>query len=167
MKLLTDFIIEEANMDHSGHEHLHHRKPEEADEGEIVGRPTLLAKYAGRVDENQILGSLRQIGYPPEDVSVLFQLEGSDQVVDQFTGHVAAGQALTDEELARQREERGHTAVLMHPEQEQFEAVKGALSALGEVQIDYSGETHAFGRLGGVDRIDEGAEQPSPDEQAT
>jgi hypothetical protein len=154
-------------MDHAGHEHLHHHKPEEADEGEIVGRPTLLAKFAGRVDEEQILGSLRQIGYPAEDVSVLFRVEGSDQVVDQFTGRVAAGQALTDEELAHHREGRGHTAVLMHPEPELVQAVKGALSALGEVEIEYSGETHAFGRPGGVDRVDEGEQQPSPDEQAT
>jgi len=155
-------------MDHAGHEHLHHRKPEEADEGEIVGRPTLLAKFAGRVEAERILGTLRQIGYPAEDVSVFFRVEGSDQVVDQFTGHVAAGQALTDEELARRKEEKGHTVVLMHPEPDLVPAVKGALAQVGEVEIEYSGETHAFGRLGGVDRIDEGGEQqPSPDEQAT
>jgi hypothetical protein len=151
-------------MDHLDHTHEHHREPGLADESEIVGKPTLLAKYAGRVDNEQILGGLRQMGYPLEDVSVFFRVEGSDQVVDQLTGKVAAGQALTEEELAHHKAGSGQTVVLMHPEPEQLEDVRQALSRAGNVEIDYSGETHAFGRPGGVDRVDE---TPGTDEQAT
>jgi hypothetical protein len=129
--------------------------PAEAVEGEIVGRPTMLAKFTGKQDTQAVLDALGQIGYPVEDVSVLFRPEGSDQVIDQETGHVAAGQSLTEEEVASHREWRGQTVVLLHPLPEQAGAVQAALAKLGEVDIEYAGETHALGRPGGVERKDE------------
>src|SRR5262245_48403189 len=132
-----------------------HQKPADAVEGEIVGLPTMLAKYQGQVDAEQILSSLRRIEYPVEDVSVLFRIEGSDQVVDQLTGHMAAGQSLTDEELERKHLEKGQTVVLLHPEPDRTVVVREALASVGPVEIEYEGETHAFGRPGGVVREDE------------
>lgn len=132
-----------------------HENPADVQEGEIVGLPTMLAKYAGRQDANRILESLKQIGYPLDDVSVLFRLEGSDQVLDQLTGQVAAGQALTDKDLHSPKVEHGQTVVLMHPYREQLQAVEAVLQSIGPVEIEYTGETHAFGRLGGVERKEE------------
>ena len=130
-----------------------------AAQGEIVGRPTMLAKFGGRLDPQQVLGCLERVGYPLEDVSVLYQVEGSDQVVDLTTGHVASGQSLTDEELSAQKSQRGQTLVLLHPTGEQAPAVRQALAELGHPnshpEIEYAGETRAHGRLGGVDRHDE------------
>src|SRR5436309_1153063 len=135
----------------------HHRDPAQAPEFEIVGRPTLLARYEGRLDAEQILDSLRRVGYPVDDVSVLFRVEGKDEVLDLRTGHPAAGQAITDEELKPKQLTRGQTAVLLHPDPAQVEAVRQALAEVGTPDIEYAGETHAFGRPGGVDRIDEPA----------
>jgi len=137
---------------------LEHHSPEAAPENEIVGRPTLLAKYAGRLDAQQILDALGQVGYPLNDVSVLFKLAGSDEVVDLVSGQIAAGQSLTEKELERFNQkhgQNGQTAVLLHPEQGQFAAVKQALEQIGQVDIEYAGETHAYGRPGGVAREDE------------
>jgi hypothetical protein len=133
----------------------HHHDPAQAPEYEIVGKPTMLAKFEGRLDAERILDSLRRIGYPLEDVSVLFRVEGSDEVLDLTTGQPAAGQAITEEELKPKQLTRGQTAVLLHPNPEQLEAVQQALSEIGTPDIEYAGETHAFGRSGGVDREDE------------
>lgn len=127
----------------------------DAPQGEIVGRPTMLAKFQGRLDAEPILESLKRIGYPLEDVSVLFRIEGGEQVVDLVAGRVAAGQSLTDEELNARKLAKGQTVVLMHPTTEQFPAVKQALSEIGTAELEYVGETHAFGRSGGVERHDE------------
>src|SRR5438094_9401440 len=86
-----------------------------AEQGEIVGKPTMLAKFEGLLSVEQVLDCLRRVEYPLEDVSVLFRIEGSDQVVDLTTGHVAAGQSLTDGELNAQKSERGQTLVLLAP----------------------------------------------------
>jgi hypothetical protein len=132
-----------------------HETPAEAGEGKIVGRPTMLAKFEGRLDHEQVLRSLERTGYPLEDVSVLFRPEGSDQVVDLTTGHVAAGQSLTDEEIERRKLEKGQTVVLLHPTTEQVQSVNAALAEIGTPEIEYSGETHAHGQPGGVVREDE------------
>jgi hypothetical protein len=139
---------------------LEHVAPEAAPENEIVGRPTLLAKYEGRLDAKQILDALGAAGYPLNDVSVLFKVAGSDEVVDLVSGQIPAGQSLTERELARinqKTQEAGQTAVLMHPEREQLEAVRNALAQVGTPDIEYAGETHAFGGPGGVTREDEQA----------
>ena len=127
----------------------------DAAQGEIVGRPTMLAKFEGHLDPGPILDSLKRIGYPLEDVSVLFRVLGGDQVYDLVAGHVAAGQSLTDEELNARKLAKGQTVVLMHPTTAQFPAVKQALSEIGTADIEYVGETHAHGRVGGVERSDE------------
>src|SRR5437762_2197602 len=93
----------------------HDHDPAAAPEFEIVGLPTLLAKYQGRLEAEQILDSLRRVGYPTDDVSVLFRVEGSEEVIDLRTGHPAAGQAITDEELKPKHMTHGQTAVLLHP----------------------------------------------------
>jgi len=130
-----------------------------AEQGEIVGKPTMLAKFEGMLKVEQVLDCLRRIEYPLEDVSVLFRIEGSDQVVDLTTGHVAAGQSLTDEELNAQKAQRGQTLVLLHPNSQQAPGVRQALAEIGHPdthpEIEYAGETRAHGRPGGVDRHDE------------
>ncbi len=133
----------------------HRHDPAQAPEFEIIGKPTLLAKFEGRLDAEQILDSFKQIGYPLDDVSVLFRIEGSDEVIDLTTGQLAAGQAITQEELKPKQLIRGQTAVLLHPTPEQLEAVRQALAQFGTPDIEYAGETHAFGRPGGVDRKDD------------
>lgn len=150
----TDRPIEE-NVKHLERvEHLEHHVPAEAAEGEIVGLPTMLAKFDAYYDAESVLSCLRGIGYPLEDVSVLFRLDGSDQVLDLTTGSVAAGQSVTEEEI-RDQKVKGHTVVLLHPGTDQAQTVRQALSSLGNVDVEYSGETHAFGRVGGVEREDE------------
>jgi hypothetical protein len=130
-----------------------------AEQGEIVGKPTMLAKFDRMLNVEQVLDCLRRVEYPLEDVSVLFRIEGSDQVVDLTTGHVAAGQSLTDEELNAQKSQRGQTLVLLHPTGEQAPSVRKALLEIGHPdfhpEIEYAGETRAHGRPGGVDRHDE------------
>src|SRR5207244_1604711 len=128
----------------------------EAEQGEIVGRPTMLVKYEGRLNAEQILNTLKQINYPLEDVSVLFRVEGGDQVVDLITGHVAAGQSLTDAAAHKKAEnQNGQTVVLLHPTPAQAAAVRKALVEVGAADIEYAGETRAHGRPGGIDRHDE------------
>lgn len=134
---------------------IHHTDPAEAPEGEIVGKPTLLAKYAGRVEVQPVLDALGATGYPIADVSVLFRIGGSDQVSDQVSGQVAAGQSVTEEELKKRAAQGGQTVVLMHPTQAQLQAVQAALSSVGQVEFEYSGETHVLGKPGGPERIDE------------
>jgi hypothetical protein len=137
-------------------DHIEHHNPTEAPEGEIVGLPTMLAKYDSYYPADDVLGALGGIGYPLEDVSVLFRLQGTDQVLDLTTGDVAAGQSVTEEEIHSEKV-KGHTVVLLHPAAGQLEAVRQALSQVGNVDIEYSGETHALGKPGGVDRVDEQA----------
>lgn len=134
-------------------DHLH--DPAKAPEFEIIGKPTLLAKFEGRLDAAQILDSLGRIGYPLDDVSVLFKVGGSDEVLDLTTGQPAAGQSITEKDLKPKNLSNGQTVVLLHPEPEQLDAVKQALSAVGTPDIEYAGETHAFGRPGGIDRKDD------------
>jgi hypothetical protein len=134
-------------------------RPAEAPQGEIVGKPTMLATFDGMLNVEQVLDCLKRVGYPLEDVSVLFRVEGSDQVVDLTTGHVAAGQSLTDEELNARKSQKGQTLVLLHPTGEQAPAVRKALAEIGHPNvhpdIEYAGETRAHGRPGGIDRHDE------------
>ena len=134
---------------------MQHQTPAEAPESEIVGKPTLLAKYEGRLDAQAVLNALGRAGYPLEDVSVLFKVLGSDEVIDLASGQVAAGQSLNERELTPQKAQQGQTAVLLHPTVEQLDGVKAALAELGKADIEYAGETHAFGRPGGVEREDE------------
>jgi hypothetical protein len=140
------------------HEHSQHEDPALAPEGEIVGKPTMLAKFSGKQDAQKVLDALGAVGYPLNDVSVLLRIEGSDQVLDQVSGHVAAGQSVTEEELQKNKDTPGQTVVLLHPLPEQSHSVEAALSQLGQVEFEYSGETHALGRPGGVEREDETVE---------
>ena len=123
--------------------------------GEIVGRPTLLATYNGRIDAQSILDRLGQTGYSLEDVSVYYRPQGTDQVIDAVTGQVAAGQSLNEGELKRDTLEKVDTLVLMHPDHTQFPAVQQALiSAGGSPDIKYSETTHASSDLEGVKRYE-------------
>lgn len=133
----------------------HRHDPAQAPEFEIIGKPTMLAKFEGRLDAEQILDSFRRIGYPLDDVSVLFRVAGSDQVIDLTTGQPAAGQSITEKELKPKQLMNGQTDVLLHPTPEQLDAVRQALSEIGTPEIEYAGETHAFGRPGGIDRKDD------------
>jgi hypothetical protein len=135
-------------------DNLEHHEPTEAPEGEIVGLPTMLAKFDGYYPADQVLQALGSIEYPLEDVSVLFRLQGTDQVLDLTTGDVAAGQSVTEEEI-RSEKVKGQTVVLAHPPSDRLESVRQALSQVGNVEIEYSGETHALAEPGGVDRQDE------------
>ncbi|MFL5735119.1 MAG: hypothetical protein ACJ78Q_18340 [Chloroflexia bacterium] len=134
-------------------------KPAVAAQGEIIGKPTMLVKYDGMLDAETVLSCLKRVNYPLEDVSILFRVEGSDQVMDLTTGHMAAGQSLTDEELSARKSQSGQTLVLLHPTAEQAPAVRQALTEIGHPnlhpEIEYAGETRAHGRPGGVDRHDE------------
>ena len=110
-------------------------------------------------DAEKVLSCLRQVEYPLDDVSVLFRFAGTDQVMDLTTGHMAAGEALTDEELSARKSQGGQTLVLLHPTAAQAQAVRQALTEIGHPnfhpEIEYAGETRAHGRPGGVDRHDE------------
>lgn len=117
-----------------------------------MGLPTLLAIYEGKLDATLIMGALRSTGYPPEDVRIYHRIKGTDQVLDAFTGHVAAGQSLTEEEIQKKHLEQVDTLVLMHPDAAQFPIVKSALTRVGNPQIMYEGGTEAEGRPGGVER---------------
>jgi hypothetical protein len=145
----------------------HHHDPAEAPEAEIVGKPTLLATYEGRLEAEHILNCLGRAGYPVEDVSVLFKVGGSDEVLDLRTGHPAAGQAINEEKLKPKLLTHGQTAVLLHPTPEQVDAVRQALSEVGTPDIKYSGETHVFGRPGSPDRVDDLNAPGEPEGRAT
>jgi hypothetical protein len=132
-----------------------HKAPADAREGEIIGKPTLMAIYAGRQDANRILDGLKSTGYPLDDVSVYYRPDGTDQVIDAITGEVAAGQSLNQKEVKDKQLQNVQTVVLLHPEQSQLQSVQQVLSSIGTADIKYSGITDAEGRPGGVERHDE------------
>src|SRR6059058_4027094 len=114
-------------------------------EGRIIGRPTLMVTYATRLDSQAIRDAIGGTGYPLDDVSVYYRVAGTDQVIDATTGQVAAGQALSAEELRGRALERLETLVLLHPNAEQFVALQGALRPLGEADIKYAEQSVAGG----------------------
>ena len=124
-------------------------------EGEIVGRPTLLAVYPQHLPVQQVLDGLRATGYPQEKVLLYYRVKGTDQVIDARTGRMAPGQSLTMEELRPEQLETTDTVVLMHPRRAEFDAVQQALMSLGAPELHYEGETHAESRLEGIQRHDE------------
>src|SRR5436190_20037197 len=115
------------------------------DDGRIVGKPTLLVTYSSKLDPQAILSAIGGMGYPMDDVSVYYRVAGTDQVIDATTGQVAAGQALSAEELRGRALERLETLVLLHPNAEQFVALQGALRPLGEADIKYAEQSVAGG----------------------
>ncbi len=123
-------------------------------EGRIIGRPTLLAIFDGRVGADEIMLGLRGVGYPLEDVSVYYRPRGTDQVIDATTGQVAAGQSLTEHETDPKNAGNVQTLVLMHPEKQQFEDVRSVLMRAGQAEIMYEGGTLAEGHPGGTERRD-------------
>ncbi len=114
-------------------------------EGVIIGRPTLLATFDGRLDVEQIVSSLGRVGYPAEDIAVYYRPVGSDQVIDARTGQVAPGQSLIEGDLSTMKLQ---TLVLMHPTSEQLPVVEQALSTIGPADIKYEGETRVEGGSG-------------------
>jgi hypothetical protein len=114
-------------------------------EGRIIGRPTLLVTYAIKLDAQAILDAIGGMGYPLDDVSVYYRVGSTDQVIDAVTGQVAAGQALSAEELRGRALEKLETLVLLHPNAEQFVALQSALRPLGEADIKYAEQSVAGG----------------------
>jgi len=108
------------------------------DDGRIIGRPTLLVTYTSKLDPQAILDALGGLSYPSSDISVYYRVAGTDQVLDATTGEVAAGQALTAEELRGKALQKLETLVLLHPSAEQFVAVQDALKPLGEADFKYA-----------------------------
>src|SRR5438128_118093 len=107
-------------------------------EGRITGRPTLMVTYTSKLDPQTIRAAIGGTGYPLDDVSVYYRVAGTDQVIDAVTGQVAAGQALSADELRGRALEKLETLVLLHPSAEQFVALQGALRPLGEADIKYA-----------------------------
>lgn len=120
-------------------------------EGLIRGLPTLMAVYSAKLDAGQVLEGLRAAGYPTTGVSVYHRLMGTDQVIDATTGQVAAGQALTEEEITNKMLERLETVVLLHPSDDQLKAVHSALTALGPASILHESDTQCL-RRGSIKR---------------
>ncbi|MEO8286679.1 MAG: hypothetical protein ABI670_09610 [Chloroflexota bacterium] len=114
-------------------------------DGRIVGKPTLLVTYVSKIDAQAILSALGTSGYPLEDVSVYYRVAGSDQVIDAATGQVAAGQAITTEDLGSKELEKLDTLVLLHPDARQFMEVQNALKPFGDADIKYAEQTIAGG----------------------
>lgn len=114
-------------------------------EGRIVGKPTLLAIYDGRVNAEQVLGGLRELQYPAEDIAVYYRPKGTDQVIDAVTGQVAAGQSITEQEMDPKNAGNVQTLVLMHPEPQQVEGVRRVLMGQGQPEIMYEAGTLAQG----------------------
>ena len=114
--------------------------------GKIVGKPTLLATFSGRLDAKPILDAVGALNYPLKDVSVYYRVVGTDQVIDAITGQVAAGQALSEEDAKGLDLNAMETLVLMHPDGEQFVAVQGALKQFGEADYKYAERTVVGGQ---------------------
>jgi len=127
------------------------------DDGRIVGRPTLLVTYTSKLDPQAILDALGGLGYPSSDISVYYRVAGTDQVLDATTGQVAAGQALSEQDLRGKALEKLETLVLLHPSGEQFVAVQDALKPLGEADFKYAEQSIAGGSGG------EGGQAAEPD----
>jgi hypothetical protein len=113
----------------------------DSDAGKIVGKPTLLVTFTGRLDAKPILDAVGGLNYPLKDVSVYYRVVGTDQVIDAITGQVAAGQALSAEDAEGLDLNKVETLVLMHPDGEQFVAVQGALKQFGEADYKYAERT--------------------------
>jgi large exoprotein involved in heme utilization and adhesion len=118
-------------------------------DGRIVGKPTLLVTYSSKLDPQAILAAIGGAGYPLDDVSVYYRVEGTDQVIDATTGQVAAGQALSAEKLGGKELEKLDTLVLLHPDGAQFVAIQGALKPLGEADIKYAEQSVVGGNSDG------------------
>src|SRR5262249_53267890 len=127
----------------------------------IIGKPTLLVTYTGKLDPQVILSAIGAIGYSLGDVSVYYRVTGTDQVLDASTGQVAAGQALCADELRGKSLDRVDTLVLLHPDGAQFVALQGALKPLGNADFKYSEQT-----IAGGDTNDQDAVKPSDNAQA-
>jgi len=126
-----------------------------SDEGLITGLPTLMAVYSARLDAESVMERLRSASYPLADVSVYHRPKGTDQVIDATTGQVASGQALTDADITAKMQESLETVVLLHPPDDQLQAVQDALSALGPVNFLHEGATQGM-RRGEGKRSEEG-----------
>jgi|GEM_PF-2839863 len=125
----------------------------QAGEGQIIGRPTLLAIFQQHLPVQDLLNRLRQIGYPMEDVAVYYRLKGTDQVIDATTGQVAAGQSITEAELAGNQIESAETLLLIHPEEEQVRSVEQMITTMGGADVKYSGRTERRGPPPGVEQV--------------
>lgn len=112
----------------------------------IKGLPTLMAIYKAKLDRESVLEALRGARYPSADVSVYHRLKGTDQVIDAATGQVAAGQALTEEEIGARLLEHLETVVLLHPQDEQLRAIHEALSTLGPAAFLHESDTQCIRR---------------------
>ncbi|HUS16031.1 MAG TPA: hypothetical protein VM536_13610 [Chloroflexia bacterium] len=105
----------------------------------IVGRPTYMACFAGRQAAGPIVEQLVAIGYPEEDISVLFRPAGTDSAVDMLSGETAAGQ---DTDAAKAPADAdGTTLILLHPTDAQLAAVRSTLSGMGATEMEYEPET--------------------------
>ena len=116
-------------------------------DGRIIGRPTLLVTYTSKLDPQAVLSAIGGVGYPLEDVAVYYRVAGTDQVIDARTGQVAAGQALSEDDLKGKTPEKVDTLVLLHPNGEQFVALQGALKPLGEADIKYAEQSVVGGHM--------------------
>jgi hypothetical protein len=118
------------------------------DSTSIVGRPTLMAIFDGHREAQSILEALRGTGHPLDDVSVLLRPAGTDAVEDLLTGERPAGQSGD----ARLLSDKGSkTLVLLHPDNEQLEAVRAALTGLGAENIEYEPQTVYTGAQSAAD----------------
>jgi len=112
----------------------------------IKGLPTLMAVYKAKLERESVLDALRGVRYPGADVSVYHRLKGTDQVIDAATGQIAAGQAVTEEEISANMLENLETVVLIHPQDEQLRAVHEALSTLGPADFLHESDTQCIRR---------------------
>ena len=106
----------------------------------IVGRPTYMVTFAGAQDAQAILQALTATGYPQDDVSILLRPAGTDSAVDLLSGDNAAGQDTDAHERLRPGQE-ATTLVLLHPEPDQLDAIRGALTSMGGTEFQYEPET--------------------------
>lgn len=106
----------------------------------IVGRPTYMVTFAGAQDAQAILQALTATGYPEEDISILLRPAGTDSAVDLLSGDNAAGQD-TDAHARLRPGQEATTLVLLHPEPDQLDAVRGALTGMGGTEFQYEPET--------------------------
>ncbi len=111
----------------------------------IVGRPTYVVMFAGAQDAGPILEKLTSIGYPREDISILLRPAGTDSAIDLLSGENAAGQDTDAAAKERHSDKEPTTLVLLHPEPNQVEAVRQALTGMGGKEFEYEPETRFTG----------------------
>ncbi len=121
-------------------------------DSQMVGKPTLMAIYTGRLEAATVLDSLGRVGYPLNDVSVYYRLKDTDQVLDATTGQVAAGQSLSNTDLTDELRRNVDTVVLLHPDRRASANVLTVLNSLGQPDVLYEGETDVEGAPGGYER---------------